>query len=402
MLPPRSFLAGATAVLALASSAHAKCGSSSSSSTSTAPAIPTSTPTSTTLVQQPTYTPPASAQVKAAEGCGAGTPDATVTGSGGSYVAAIGSSEVYSGSDYYAAITTALEGLSSGQRLSVIASGSIGDGIVHINSGITFEGCGTIDVGYAAGHGAIESLNTENAAIPYLTLTGAPYFGLRFYGVTGLSLGQITMNLSGGLGIRFERDEAANRDVSMDVISVTGAGSHAVETWNIDGLTINSVIARDVGECGLLLQTTTNAHVGTVDGDNVAAGTGYATFRMANRNGRLADGSYEANVIVENVISRGGGRGIFCVSESGGVEIQNIDLSDNENNAILIENCYGVSILGGTVNGGGEVRISARDEFENTRDVSISLEVNDNSARESPCGENITWDISGNASLDVC
>ncbi|KAL4878180.1 hypothetical protein BJY04DRAFT_229909 [Aspergillus karnatakaensis] len=334
--------------------------------------------------------------------CGSGTPDGIVDGSDGSYTATVGGGEVYSGSDYYAAITSALDGISSGQRVAVLADGSIGDSVIHIDSGKIFEGCGTIDVGYAAGHGAIESLNTEGAQIPYLTMTGAPYFGLRFYGVTGLALGQINLNLSGGLGIRFERDEAANRDVSMDVITVTGAGSHAVETWNIDGLTINSVIARDVGECGLLLQTTTNAQVGTVDGDNVATGTGYATFRMANANGRLADGSYETNVFVENVIARGGGRGIFCVSESGGVEIGNVDISDTENNSILLENCYGVSILGGSVSGGGEVRLAARDEFDNNRDISVTLEVSGTSVRESPCGENITWDISGDASLDVC
>ncbi|KAL4925531.1 uncharacterized protein BDV17DRAFT_272108 [Aspergillus undulatus] len=224
---------------------------------------------------------------------------------------------------------------------------------------------------------------------------------MHFYGVSGLSLGEITMNLSDGLGIRFERDEAANTDVSMDVINISGAGSHAVETWNIDGLTINQVIARDVGECGLLLQSTTNAQIGTVDGDNVATGTGYATFRMANANGQL-DGGYETNVFVENVIARGGGRGIFCVSESGGVEIGNVDISDTENNAILIENCYGVSILGGTVSGGGDIRISARDEFAITSDVSISLEATGVNVVENPCGENITWDITGDASLDVC
>jgi hypothetical protein len=123
---------------------------------------------------------------------------------------------------------------------------------------------------------------------------------------------------------------------------------------------------------------------------------------MANANGRLSDGSYETNVFVENVISRGGGRGVFCVSESGGVEIGNVELEDNGNNSILIENCYGVSILGGTVNGGGEVRLAARDEFENNRDISISLEVSGTSVRENPCGENITWNISGDASLDVC
>ncbi|KAL4757077.1 uncharacterized protein BDW70DRAFT_153653 [Aspergillus foveolatus] len=334
--------------------------------------------------------------------CGSGTPDAIVDGSEGAYTATVGGSEVYSGSDFYTAITSALDGISSGQRLSILASGSIGTNVVSIPSGRIFEGCGTIDVQANSGRGNIRSLNTENVQIPYLTLTGSPYFGLHFYGVSGLSLGQITMNLSGGLGIRFERDEAANSDVSMDVINITGAGSHAVETWNIDGLTINQVIARDVGECGLLLQTTTNARIGTVDGDNVAAGTGYATFRMANANGRLSDGSYDTNVYVENVIARGGGRGIFCVSESGGVEIGNVDISDTENNAILIENCYGVSILGGSVNGGGDVRIAARDEFENTRDVSISLEVNGASVVENPCGENITWDITGDATLNVC
>lgn len=333
--------------------------------------------------------------------CGSGTPDATVTGSGSSFTATKGSSEVYSGSDYRAAIQAALDSISSGQRVAVIASGSIGANTITIDSGKIFEGCGTIDVGNRSGRGAIESLNTADVQIPYLTMTGNPYFGLHFYGTSGLTLGEITMNLSGGLGIRFDRDEAANTDVTMDTITVTGAGSHAVETWNIDGLEIGQVIAKDVAECGLLLQATTNAHVGLVDGDNVASGNGYATFRMANQNGKL-NGNYDANVYIDKVVSRGGGRGIFCVSESGGAVIEEIDLSDNGNNAILIENCYNLSINGGTVNGGGEVRISARDEFENTRDIWITLEVSGTTVRESPCGENINWSITGDASQTIC
>lgn len=332
--------------------------------------------------------------------CGEGS-DATVTGEG-TFVATVGSEEVYSGDDYHLAIQTALDSITEGQRLSVIASGSIGTGIISITSGKIFEGCGTIDVTSNSGHGAIEVLDASDVSIPYLTMTGDPYFGLRFYGVSNLSLGEITLNLSGGLGIRFERDEAANSDVSMDTITVTGAGSHAVETWNIDGLTIGSVIAKDVGECGLLLQTTTNAQVGLVDGDNVAAGVGYATLRFANANGRLADGSYSTNVYVDEVVSRGGGRGIFCVSESGGAEIGSVDLADNENNAVLIENCYGVSILGGSVNGGGEVRLAARDEFANNADISITLTVDGTSVTEDPCGENITWNLSGDGTFNTC
>ncbi|KAK4232702.1 hypothetical protein C8A03DRAFT_20058, partial [Achaetomium macrosporum] len=189
--------------------------------------------------------------------CGSGSPDATVTGSGSAFKATRGSSTVYSGSDYRAAIQAALDSIGSGQRVAVMASGSIGANTITISSGKIFEGCGTINVGNRSGRGAIESINTNDVQIPYLTMTGNPYFGLRFSGTKNLSLGKITMNLSGGLGIRFDRDAAANSNVKMDVISVTGAGSHAVETWNIDGLNINQVIARNVGESGLLLQKTT-------------------------------------------------------------------------------------------------------------------------------------------------
>ena len=332
--------------------------------------------------------------------CGSGTPDATVTGQSGAYVATHGSQQVYSGSDYREAVQAAVDATGAG-RVAVMADGSVGTGRIILPSGITFEGCGTIDTAFGNGNGAIQAIDVSDVTIPYLTMTGNPYFGLHFGGTSNLVLGDITMNLSGGLGIRFEANEALNTNVKIGTVSVTGAGSHAIETWNIDGFELDSVIARDVGECGLLLQSTTNAHVGLVDGDNVAAGTGYATFRMANRNGRQGD-DYSTNVYVDKVVSRGGGRGVFCVSESGGAEIGEIDLADNGNNAILIENCYNVAIKGGKVNGGGEVRISARDEFANTRDVSITATVDGTTVRESPCGENITWNISGGASLDVC
>lgn len=334
--------------------------------------------------------------------CGSGTPDARVTGSGSSFTATKGSSTVYTGSDYRAAIQAAIDSIGNGQRVSVIASGSIGANTLTIGSGKTFEGCGTINVANRAGRGAIESTDTSDVEIPYLTMTGNPYFGLRFSGTKNLNLGQITMNLSGGLGIRFDRDRAANSNVKMGVITVTGAGSHAVETWNIDGLEINQVIARDVGESGLLLQNTINAQVGLVDGNNVGEGTGYATLRMANRNGRLASGSYNTNVYIDKVVSRGGGRGVFCVSESGGVVIKTVDLASNGNNAVLIENCYNLSIRGGTVNGGGEVRVAARSEFANNKDIWVTLKVDNTSVRESPCGDNTNWTLTGNASKDIC
>jgi hypothetical protein len=338
--------------------------------------------------------------------CGSGTPHATVTGSTGSYTARNGSNTVYTGGDYRAAVQSAVNSLTPGrttqQRVSVMASGSIGNAAITLPSHTSFEVCGTMNVGNAGGRGAVEAVNGTNVSIPHLTMTGSPYFGMRFYGMNGLHLGRITLNLNGGLGIRFERDQPGSSNVTMDHITVTGAGSHGVETWNVDGLRIGTVVARDVAYAGLLLNNTRNAQIGTVDGENVATGTGYATFRTANTNGRLAGGSYSTNITVDRVISRGGGRGVFCVSQSGGLLIRSVDLAGNGNNAILLENCYNVTIAGGTVNGGGEVRLAARSEFANNRDISITLTVNNTSVRESPCGTNITWNISGNAGRNIC
>lgn len=333
--------------------------------------------------------------------CGSGTYDATVDGDSSAYVTTAGGSEVYSGTDYMAAIQAALDAVADGGSVAVIASGSIGTGTIGVGSNVIFEGCGTIDVA-SNGGGSVESLNTQNAQIPYLSLTGSPYFGMHFYGTSGLVLGEINMDLSGGIGIRFERDEAANTDVTIGTVTATGCGSHAIETWNIDGLTIESVIGENIGECGLLLQKTTNAKVGLVQCTNCGADTGYAALRFANQNGMTSDGGYETNVYVDSVIASGGGRGVFCVSESGGAEIGTVDISDTNSNAILLENCYNVAILGGTVSGGGEVRVASRSEFAVSSDISVTLQVDGTSVRESPCGENIVLDITGDATIDTC
>lgn len=332
--------------------------------------------------------------------CGGGNPEATVTGSPGNYQV----NGNAAGSNYLNAILSAINNVGYGQRVSVMASGSIGDNYIDLPSGITFEVCGTMDVGNRASRGAVQVIGKQDVSIPYMKMTGSPYFAMRFGDVSNLHLGQIDLRMSGGLGIRFERDLPGSSNVTIDDVYVSGTGNHGVETWNIDGLEIGSVTARNVGYAGLLLNNTRNANIGLVDGDNVATDTGYATLRFANENG-LVNGSYPANIYVDKVISRGGGRGIFCVSNSGGAVINSIDLANNGNNSILIENCHNVRINGGTINGGGEVRISARTEFPNTSDVTISnLSITGTSVRESPCGDNINWDnvsVSG-GSYNVC
>jgi hypothetical protein len=235
--------------------------------------------------------------------------------------------------------------------------------------------------------------------IPNLKVTGSPSYGMFFRDVDDLHLGNIDLRLSSGLGIRIDNHGRADRadkvrNIRIDHVYVEGTSTQGVETYGVDGLVVGAVVARSVGDCGLLLNDTINAEIGLVDAIDAGTGTGYAAFRMANRNGRIGDG-WPTNIHVGEVIARGGGRGIFCVSESGGAVIDRIDLADTGSNAILLENCHNVTIAAesGSVTGGGDVRIAARAEFANSSDITIqNLTVTDSAINESPCADGATFE----------
>ncbi|MGA5525332.1 hypothetical protein [Streptomyces pseudogriseolus] len=348
-------------------------------------------------------TPTASARAATAAACGDGTYHAEAVRSGSTWTARRGSSTVYTGTDMRAAVQAAISSLSSGrtskERVVVRGSGTVSAGSrISLPSYTVLDVCGTIDVtGTGSGDQApVYSRGTRDIEVQHLNVTGAPLYGIFLRNVQNVVLGQIDMRLSRGLGVRIDnRGDTSQwtRNVRIDNVYVSGASSHAVETYGVDGLTVGTVTARDVGESGLLLNQTINATVTKVDAENAGAGTGYAAFRMANRNGRIGSG-YPTNIRVGEVIARGGGRGVFCVSESGGATIDRVTLSDTGNNAILIENCSNVNLAAqsGTVTGGGEIRLAARSEFPNNRDITIqNLTVTNSSIRESPCGENTTF-----------
>ena len=127
---------------------------------------------------------------------------------------------------------------------------------------------------------------------------------------------------------------------------------------------------------------------------------------MANANGRIA-GAWPTNIHVGQVIARGGGRGVFCVSESGGAIIDRVDIANTGNNSILIENCHNVTIaaIAGTVTG-RDVRIAARTEFAPSSEITIqNLTLYDSAITENPCdGTNnvVRNNTLVRSSLNVC
>ncbi|MGX1155185.1 hypothetical protein [Streptomyces albogriseolus] len=372
--------------------------------TSAATALLTATATLTAPTASAEAPTPASTPAPArAAACGDGTYHAEAVKNGSTWTARRGSGTVYTGTDMRAAVQAAIGALTanrtSKERVVVRGSGSVSAGSrISLPSYTVLDVCGTIDVtGTGSGDQApVYSRGTRDIEVQHLNVTGAPLYGIFLRNVQNVVLGQIDMRLSRGLGVRIDnRGDTSQwtRNVRIDNVYVSGASSHAVETYGVDGLTVGTVTARNVGESGLLLNQTINATVSKVDAENAGAGTGYAAFRMANRNGRIGS-SYATNIRVGEVIARGGGRGVFCVSESGGATIDRITLSDTGNNAILIENCYNVNLAAqsGTVTGGGEIRLAARSEFPNNRDITVqNLTVTNSSIRESPCGENTTF-----------
>ena len=364
------------------------------------------------------YAATAPGDVSTLAACGDGSFNAEAVLSGSTWTSRNGSRTVYTGSDLRAAVQAALDSLTAGrtskQSVVVRGSGNMSAGSrISVPSYTILDVCGAITVsGSGSGDQApIYSRGTRDIEVRYLQVRGAPLYGIFMRNVNNLVLGQIDMRLSGGLAVRIDNhggDRAVKvRNIRIDNVYVQGATNQGVETYGVDGLTVGTVTARNVGYSGLLLNDTINATIGTVDAENTAAGTGYAAFRMANRNGRVGS-SYPTNIRVGNVIARGGGRGIFCVSESGGAVIDRITLSNNGNNSILVENCYNVTIAAqsGTVSGGGEVRIAARTEFPPSSNITFqNLTVSNTNIRWSPCtgSANVTRNVTrSNSNLYWC
>ncbi|MGK4000352.1 hypothetical protein [Sorangium sp. So ce1024] len=331
--------------------------------------------------------------------------NAVVTRSGSTWAAQNGGRSVYSGGDMRAAVQAALDSLRSGrtakESVLVQGSGTMSAGSrLNVPSYTVLNVCGTIDVtGSGSGDMApIYARGRTDIEIPNVTISGTPLYAMFFRDVENLRLGRVVLRVSSGLGVRIDnhgRSDRANKvkNIEIDHVDAEGTSSHAVETYGVDGLRIGAVVARDTGECGLLLNDTVNAEIGTVDAVNAGAGTGYAAFRLANRAGRIGS-SYPTNIRVGQVIARGGGRGIFCVSESGGVTIDRIDIANTGNNSILLENCHNVNIAAesGTVTGGGDIRLAARAEFANSSDITIqNLTITNTAVNENPCATNSTF-----------
>lgn len=289
--------------------------------------------------------------------------DVVVSLNGNTWTARRGNSSLYSGPEMAEALQAGLNGLTANrttkQSVLVLGSGDIpASRRVDVSSYTILNVCGTINV-TGSGKGDLAPIYARGRShidVPNATITGSPVYGMFFRDVDDLHLGHIELRMSAGLGIRIDNNAGTvkRKNITIDYVYGEGMSSHAVETYGVDQLRIGTIEARDTGECGLLLNDTTNAEIDLVSCDNCGAMTGYAAFRIANDAGKIGDDWPAGNIHVGKVYARRGGRGIFSVSGSGGLTIDVIDIADTGNNAILLQNCYNTTIaaVSGTVSRG--------------------------------------------------
>lgn len=275
----------------------------------------------------------------------------SVSRSGSTWTAKVNESTVYTGSRMFDAITAACNNMGAG-TVDIWNSGDSGPdgGNVYAirpkaNQTLDFHD-NTINCNGGDLVVAIHADRRNGITVRNLKVTGAPRYGLWFRGCSNVTLHNINMNLSHpgavGLGIRVDASTAAASNLTISGnIYINGSLGHGIETYGINGISIGDVTVNNSGGCGLILNESSNATVGTVTGTRNCYGGGYATFRVANNNG--------PNIRVEKVYSRESGRGFFSVSGSYDCIIEEVDIANNTSHGIFLEDATDTHVLSGSV-----------------------------------------------------
>ena len=226
----------------------------------------------------------------------------------------------------------------------------------------------------------VSAFDAEHVEIPNFRVVGNPRHGMFLRSVSNLRLGNVNVEMAGAsprgkIGVRIDgfahgrgEDTVRCTDIQVDSVYVENSGRHAFETYAVDRLQVGQVIANGVETgCGVLLNETTDTTVGSVIGKDVDPGGGYAGFRVAN-------GTHD--VTCDQVVVRGGARGVFGVSGSHNITIGEVNISEMDVTGIFIEDNQNFTVEGGVVrNCAAEaVRIHSRNDFGHppTNGVTIS------------------------------
>ena len=196
---------------------------------------------------------------------------------------------------------------------------------------------------------AVWCKGVNNIAVHDMTVNSAQTYVFRISRCNNVNLSGININ-GGFIGMRIESSDSSSpwnftsTNLTVNNCRFENLYSHGLETYGFDGVTINNIVARNNGECGVLLNNTRNGTVGTVDAYRCSYGGGYAGLRLANNSW---------NITISNLIATECGRGFFTVSTVKNCTLQNATIRGSTGHAILLQNSDNVVVAAGTYTGEG-------------------------------------------------
>lgn len=283
--------------------------------------------------------------------------------------------EVASGDGVVPVTRSAIDGLTDGrtskEKVVVASPGEVreGDGSIELPSYTALDAPVTLSVPDGEEvPPVVRAEGAEQIEVESLVVEGPADMGVRLTSCSEVRLGDLRIVdvKSDGVRIDGRGDAPRSTDIQVDRVYVEGNDHHAFETYGVDRLQVDQIIGVDPASCVVLLNDTVDTTVNSVVGLEPGIPAGYATFRVAN-------GAHD--ITVDKVVSRGGARGIFGVSECYDVTVGEVNIEGAAEQGILIQNCRNVAVQGGVVKNtdGDGVRIDSRDDGEHFPAEGVSV-----------------------------
>ena len=276
-----------------------------------------------------------------------------------------------SGSSYIWRVNNVDQGSTSDLATAINNAIGTGNREVHILTGGTLSSTINLQAGLVLrfhnntlnkNHSGYGFLRDGSGPIEFydLTLNNNANMGIRISRASDLVFSNVKI-YGGSIGIRVDSHPSRPYEEGRWVYNVSvqncrfeNNGSHGLETYGVDGFTANTIVARNCGECGVLLNKTINGTIGTVDAYRCSYGGGYAGLRFAN------DCS---NVTTNMLYADECGRGYFVLTGSNNIHLNNCRITDCTNIGIWLENVVNCTVKAGCSNCG--VAVSGSGSYAN-------------------------------------
>ncbi len=267
--------------------------------------------------------------------------------SDGAYRWKINNTEVGSTPDLATAINNCISQTSGVREVHVLVGGDL-SATIDLKPGLRLHCHGN---SFTRSHGGV-GLHREGSGDIHIydlnLISGTGWCGIYTSRASNLVFQGINIT-SGGIGIRVDSHPSRPYEDGRWVRNLTvlncrfeNLGSHGLETYGVDGFTIDNIVARNNGECGVLINKGHNGTIGSVDAYRCSYGGGYAGLRFANNC---------ANVRVESLRAIECGRGFFTVTGAKNIVVEEVYIRDCSSHAILLQNSDGVGVNSGSHDG---------------------------------------------------